>query len=280
MFSTINSLVARFSRGDFDSLTVLEKHWMWWGVGAAIVPILSFFIPALVLEYAFRSKMYRSAWIVHGGDKERQAPEPFRFLVIHASLKFGGCSILGGFALPPLVEALIGIHDYAMPSVFVFCFQAIAMLLITDCCGYWAHRILHENKWCWENIHSMHHTFKAPSALGTVYTHTVDLALTAAGPMMVSALLIKPHPLSFYAFCNLFVVGFVVDHCGFEAPWVTIMSLKFIPGFSHPRHHDNHHRYHNRGAGAKNYGIVLDVWDRVFGTISVCANNAPSKKHK
>eukprot|EP00041_Stephanoeca_diplocostata_P021849 m.516015 g.516015 ORF g.516015 m.516015 type:complete len:184 (+) comp21927_c0_seq2:235-786(+) len=81
-----------------------------------------------------------------------------------------------------------------------FAADCVLMCIVNDFFLYWGHRIQHENKWLWENFHSLHHTINTPTPWSTIYIHPVDASLQGAIPIITAALAVQPSLLSFYAF--------------------------------------------------------------------------------
>jgi len=130
----------------------------------------------------------------------------------------------------------------------------------------------------WENFHSVHHRLSTPSPVGTIYINGVDAFLQAGLPIIGCALVVRPHPLSYYAYVSFHLANNVFNHSGIDAWWFDLITLKFLPLRSKNSHHDAHHRFTNFGSNAKNFAEMFIVWDILFGTLGRSANLANRRK--
>eukprot|EP00041_Stephanoeca_diplocostata_P021846 m.516076 g.516076 ORF g.516076 m.516076 type:complete len:257 (+) comp21927_c0_seq14:172-942(+) len=100
-----------------------------------------------------------------------------------------------------LLPMVIVLPDTMLPATWMqFAADCVLMCIVNDFFLYWGHRIQHENKWLWENFHSLHHTINTPTPWSTIYIHPVDASLQGAIPIITAALAVQPSLLSFYAF--------------------------------------------------------------------------------
>ena len=100
--------------------------------------------------------------------------------------------------------------------------------------------------------------------------HPIECLVTVAVPFIVTP---RVFPLHWVIWEGLVIKGILIDcygHCGFDAlPFhpFKITQFSLWPRFPWRRvfltakHHDEHHKHR-----AGNYGLYLDLWDRVFGT--------------
>lgn len=156
-------------------------------------------------------------------------------------------------------------YDYLYQHFALFHFKPgplhwLALLLLTDFVWYWYHRLGHEVNILWA-AHIVHHQ-------SNDYNFTVSARITL-----------------FQAFAR---TGFwsVLPFLGFTAPMITTMLLihGLYPFFIHtrlvgklglleylfvtPSHHRVHHASNPQYLD-KNYGDVLIIWDKLFGTFQV-----------
>lgn len=125
---------------------------------------------------------------------------------------------------------------------------------------YWFHRGSHEIRWLWAS-HNVHHsaeqmTFLASLRLG--WTSVLSLGWLAYAPVI--ALGIDPRMVAILLAINLnfqfFLHSEAIPRLG---------PLEWI--FNTPHHHRAHHA-RNPEFLDKNYGGMLIIWDRLFGTIA------------
>lgn len=110
---------------------------------------------------------------------------------------------------------------------------------------YWSHRIMHENKWLYTNVHREHHLETIPSPIDA-YILTISESISVT-----------------IAFACPIIIGFGITRRG--AILVQTIHLIYgilvhggLPGVTH---HMEHHKYFNG-----NYCGVYPLWDNVFGT--------------
>ncbi|MBK8263681.1 MAG: sterol desaturase family protein [Nannocystis sp.] len=136
--------------------------------------------------------------------------------------------------------------------VFVLCF------FLEDLLYYWTHRLGHERRWMWAahvNHHSSQH-YNLSTALRQTWTSSLALSFVFTLPMALLGF--EPAMIVFFSGCSL-VYQF----------WIhtevvrTLGPLEWL--LNTPSHHRVHHAFNARYLDA-NYGGVLIVWDRLFGS--------------
>ena len=123
---------------------------------------------------------------------------------------------------------------------------------------YWYHRAAHRVRWFWAT-HSVHHS---PNEL----TLMAALRLGWTGKLTGTALFFTP--LVWLGFSPVAVVGVVALNLLYQfwlhAPWMPRLGpLEWV--FNTPAHHSIHHAC-NPEYLDRNYGGVLIIFDRLFGT--------------
>jgi sterol desaturase/sphingolipid hydroxylase (fatty acid hydroxylase superfamily) len=257
----------------------LENKWLCWGVGPILAANVGFFVTCVLLELLAPS-LGQSQFITYSKDKSRD-----KFLAATQSrvsfmtqLKFCFWTMLGPTALfNGVVSAFIGDYLFpfkaggtVVPPVTIMLLQVFLLLLIGDFGLYWGHRIQHSVPFLWKHCHSLHHTLDTPSPVSTLYIDGFDAFLQAALPILVSSLVVRPHPVSYYVYIALRLCDNAVNHCGLEPhPIIDLFTLKFLPFRASVGHHDSHHKYSGYTGAAKNYAEYFWIWDYMFGTLSV-----------
>lgn len=130
-----------------------------------------------------------------------------------------------------------------------------ALMLLKDCSYYWTHRVLHEYHLLWAS-HSVHHS-------GEDYNLSTGLRQGA-----IQHFLSVPFTLPMALF------GFPPAAYGAHAQlntmyqfWVHTDLVNRMPfGLEYVLNTPMAHRMHHRPPGNCNYGGVLIIWDRLFGT--------------
>ncbi len=154
-----------------------------------------------------------------------------------------GFGLLHLFELPILVEMLI----------------AIVVLDLTA--QYFAHWLLHQVKFLWR-FHVVHHSDTKVDATTGTRLHPGDFAVREM--IALAALAATGAPLGFYVVYRLLTIFFTfLTHANVSPPrWLDAsLSLLFVT----PNMHKFHHHV-ERPWTDTNYGGILSIWDRMFGT--------------
>ena len=207
---------------------------------------------------------------------------PFFLVLIYIEYRVSKNKNLGGFKLHTVISNVsIGIAermlDVFVATLFYFIYDTIQkkygifnikatafvwilLLICTDFIWYWYHRIAHEVNLIWA-IHIVHHQSEE-------FNFTVSARITVIQAFLRG---------SFWCLLPLL---------GFTAQMITIMLLihGLYPFFVHtkligklgileylfvtPSHHRVHHASNEQYLD-KNYGDILIIWDKLFGTFQV-----------
>jgi sterol desaturase/sphingolipid hydroxylase (fatty acid hydroxylase superfamily) len=177
---------------------------------------------------------------------------------------------LRGDSNPPEGDAELALGQLALLT--------LAMLLVSDFCTYWVHRLHHEHEALWP-FHAVHHSAEVLTPLTLYRKHPVyDLfgALVhglAAGVMhgLIMAMFFGPIGVLKIAGVNAFIValnaaGANLRHSHIWWCFGPVLSRVFISPAQHQIHHSMAPAHHN-----KNYGEFFALWDWMFGTLYVPA---------
>ncbi|MEO6148532.1 MAG: sterol desaturase family protein [Mucilaginibacter sp.] len=181
---------------------------------------------------------------------------------LHRSIANVSIGILERLTDVLTVALFYGVYDYLQKNYGIFNIKPniamwILLFLGTDFVWYWYHRLAHEINVLWA-VHVVHHQSED-------FNYTVSARITL--------------------FQAVVRTGFwcVLPILGFTAPMITVMLLihGLYPFFVHtqvigklgileyfmvtPSHHRVHHACNDHYLD-KNYGDVLILWDKVFGT--------------
>lgn len=167
--------------------------------------------------------------------------------------------LLGGAAYAGLLLWLFNaVHALAPVQWPINGWSALACVLLVDFLYYWDHRLGHEVRLFWALGHSVHHS-------SPVYDQSTALRVSLLdGPFTVWIYL--PAPL--FGFHPLLVLGAFGLVLAYQT-WLhteTVGKLRWLdPWLNTPSNHRVHHgsqpAYLDR-----NYGAILMLWDRWFGT--------------
>lgn len=146
-------------------------------------------------------------------------------------------------------------------SSWVIALDVAVILLMEDLWGYFVHRYLHENRTLYKRIHLLHHKIYAPLPAYFLYIHPVEWMVQSMGAAFGVTILLFVHaPMSAYA---VWIAAFLRQaYAADQHSGLRSRLWRRTPVFSSTDIHDDHHLHPNNG----NYGGVLVIWDRLFGT--------------
>lgn len=137
----------------------------------------------------------------------------------------------------------------------------IAALVLDDFRYYWQHRWGHELRWAWA-AHVTHHSsqyYNLSTALRQTWTSTLTGLFVLSAPLALMGF--HPKLILFCASINLLYQYWIHTEVVERGPtW-----FEYI--FNTPSHHRVHHGKNPEYLDA-NYGGILIVWDRLFGTFT------------
>lgn len=143
----------------------------------------------------------------------------------------------------------------------------LALFLGVELCYYWFHRASHRIRWLWAT-HSVHHSatrFNLSAAIRLGWTGQ----LTGAFVFFMPLAWLGFHPL---AIALTMLVGLLYQFFLHTSLKVHLGPLEWV--LNTPRHHRVHHAS-NEGCLDRNYGQMLIVWDRLFGTFAEAPQDEP-----
>ena len=138
--------------------------------------------------------------------------------------------------------------------------QFVAFLVIADFVQWCTHVALHRVPALWE-FHKVHHSIPRLDWAANFHFHWVEVLVYKTTQVLPLAWLGAPYEVTFW----VFVAGTFWGHFNHSNIPLRIGPLRYL--FNSPRMHIWHHDASDEGGVAKNYGIVLSVWDWAFGTV-------------
>jgi sterol desaturase/sphingolipid hydroxylase (fatty acid hydroxylase superfamily) len=142
--------------------------------------------------------------------------------------------------------------------------QIVMAFLIADFLSYWIHRAYHRFPLLWA-FHVVHHTSEELDWLSTSRLHPVSQAVDTAAVGLV--LLLIGLPVTVVVAANILIgAGALLAHANVRWTFGPLQHLLVSPLF-HQWHHAHAESEHGHGIG--NFGAVLSIWDRLFGTWSL-----------
>jgi len=163
-------------------------------------------------------------------------------------------ALLGGVS----AGAFVLVHRHALLEIGYSGWAFAACFLLEDLAYYWFHRTSHRRRWFWAH-HVVHHSSQH-------YNLTTALRQGWTGPVAMTFLFWLP--LVWIGFEPAMVTLFMGISLVYQF-WIhteaigRLGPLEWV--FNTPSHHRVHHASNPQYLDA-NYGAVLIIWDRLFGT--------------
>lgn len=139
--------------------------------------------------------------------------------------------------------------------------EFILAILAFDFLVYWQHRLLHVLRWLWP-MHRVHHSDIAFDVSTGVRFHPLEVVLSMALKLGLVWLL-GPHPAAVLVFAILLSAASLFTHADFAFPAPMDRVLRWF--VVTPSMHRTHHSI-VRVETDSNYGFLLSLWDRIFGS--------------
>lgn len=148
----------------------------------------------------------------------------------------------------------------------------LSLFVVSDFSRYWLHRLMHSVSWLWE-FHKVHHSAEVLTPFTFYRVHPLENLLFGFRYALVSGLVTGIFVYLFGAGLQLWqilglnvfvllahVIGDNLRHSHVDLGYPDWLERYLIS----PAQHQFHHSYHGT---RKNYGGVLAVWDRCFGSL-------------
>jgi len=158
-----------------------------------------------------------------------------------------------------LEESQFGLlHTFVAPIWVELLLSIMVLDLIAQ---YGVHYLLHKVPAMWR-LHLVHHSDKNVDATTGTRHHPFDFIIRESFALI--AVVIMGMPIAFYLFYRILSVLFTYfTHANISMPLWLDKSLSFI--IVTPNMHKFHH-HHELPWTDSNYGNMLSIWDRMFGT--------------
>lgn len=169
----------------------------------------------------------------------------------------------GLVAIPYALAYQNRLFDFAQGSAFAIA----ALFLATEFLYYWQHRAAHRIRWMWAT-HAVHHS---PTRMNL--TAAVRLGWTG----VISGNFLFFLPLAWLGFHPVAIVGMLGANLVYQFFIHTELAPRLGPlewVLNTPAHHRVHHAS-NASCLDRNYGGVLIVFDRLFGTFAEAPEHEP-----
>ncbi|TFF21739.1 sterol desaturase family protein [Jiella endophytica] len=208
----------------------------------------------IVLEYGLSRLAH------HDGHDLKESAASFAVWIGHGALR----ALEAGLLAVPFALA----YQYRLFDFDTFSPLGLgALFLLTEFAYYWYHRASHRIRWLWAT-HAVHH-----SSTRMNLTAAVRLGWTGT----ISGHFLFFLPLAFLGFHPIAIVGMLTINLAYQFFTHTELSPRLGPlewVLNTPAHHRVHHAS-NTACLDRNYGGVLIVFDRLFGTFAEAPKDEP-----
>lgn len=153
----------------------------------------------------------------------------------------------------PLPESLQWVADWPLWAQF------LVLLLIKDFIEWNIHRLLHIVPWLWE-LHKLHHSIRQLDWIGNFRFHWGEI-------IVYKTLSYLPLVVLGIDWRVMLAIGILwtlmqdLNHANVPISWG---PFRYV--LNSPKMHVWHHDVELHGRGGQNFGLVLSVWDWIFGT--------------
>jgi sterol desaturase/sphingolipid hydroxylase (fatty acid hydroxylase superfamily) len=137
--------------------------------------------------------------------------------------------------------------------------QFLAFLVLADFLQWCIHNLLHRVPWLW-TFHKVHHSIATMDWIGNWRFHWMEIVVYKSLQWLPLAWL-DASPAAIFAVAVLTTVWGDFNHANLD---VGLGPLGYV--LNSPRMHLWHHDQSTEGGTAKNFGIVLSLWDHIFRT--------------
>jgi len=148
--------------------------------------------------------------------------------------------------------------------------QVAAFLVLADFLQWCIHNLLHRVPLLW-TFHKVHHSITTMDWIGNWRFHWVEILVYKSLQWLPLAWL-SASPAAVFAVAVVTTLWGDFNHANLD---VGLGPLGYV--FNSPRMHLWHHDQSSEGGVAKNFGIVLSVWDYLFRTAYWPRDRCPSR---
>jgi sterol desaturase/sphingolipid hydroxylase (fatty acid hydroxylase superfamily) len=136
------------------------------------------------------------------------------------------------------------------PTLFLVIKELSVSLIATEIFFYYSHRLLHL-PYLYRKIHSLHHSYKTPMGITSLYSHPIEYIISNILPVIIGSILCSSHITTIWIWQIIVLTNTIKSHSGYN-----FINLKIFTNNSHDIHHMKY-KY--------NYG-VLNILDYLHGT--------------
>ena len=150
-------------------------------------------------------------------------------------------------------------ESLALAASWPLAIQFIVFFLVKDFVEWNIHRMLHRVPWLWE-FHKLHHSIEELDWIGNFRFHWGEVIVYKT----LSYLPLVVFGVDGTIILIIAIIGTLVqdlNHANMPISWG---PFRYI--LNSPKMHIWHHDVEMHGKGGQNFGIVLSIWDWLFGT--------------
>jgi len=151
-----------------------------------------------------------------------------------------------------------------------FWVQGVALLVVADFLQWCVHNLLHRVPALW-TFHKVHHAITTMDFVGNFRFHWMEIVVYKSALWLPLALLGASGEAAFVVALVSTVWG-DLNHANLNLGLGPLGRV-----FNSPRMHLWHHDQSDEGGTAKNFGIVLSLWDHLFGTAYWPRDRSPAR---
>lgn len=148
--------------------------------------------------------------------------------------------------------------------------QFAVFLVVSDFLQWCIHNLLHRVPWLW-TFHKVHHSITTMDWIGNWRFHWVEILVYRSLQWLPLAWL-GASPTAMFAVAVVSTVWGDLNHANLD---VGLGRLGYV--LNSPRMHLWHHDHSTEGGRAKNFGVVLSLWDHLFGTAYWPRDRSPER---
>lgn len=138
--------------------------------------------------------------------------------------------------------------------------QFIVFFVVKDFIEWNIHRLLHNVPWLWE-FHKLHHSIEELDWIGNFRFHWGEVVVYKTLSYLPLAIL----GVNGTVILIIAVIGTLVQDLNHANVPFDYGPLRYV--LNSPKMHVWHHDVELHGKGGQNFGIVLSLWDWLFGTV-------------
>jgi sterol desaturase/sphingolipid hydroxylase (fatty acid hydroxylase superfamily) len=186
------------------------------------------------------------------------------WLVFNGHLAGLALAYVSGLAIDRLAR-LLAVGHLPNPESFHLLAQAplwrqvVAFLVLKDLLDWGIHNLLHRVPWLWE-IHKLHHSIEELDFLGSFRFHWLESVLYKSLTYLPLVALGVDGRVLLWVAIGSTLMGHL-NHSNLDLGWGPLRYL-----LNSPRMHAWHHDRIVQGGHGQNFGVVLSLWDFLFGT--------------